>query len=71
MEKLPVNNGNGQSYGFVLYRHAGVTVKVNSTLQIKDDAIYDMGVVLLDGERKTDKLTSVLQLVQFGYWETR
>jgi hypothetical protein len=71
MEKLPVNNGNGQSYGFVLYRCAGVTVNVDSTLQIKDDAFYDMGMVLLDGERKTEKLTSVLQLLQFGYWETK
>jgi hypothetical protein len=71
MEKLPVNNGSGQSYGFVLYRHAGVTVTTNSTLQIKDGAFYDMGIVLLDGERKTEKLTSALQLLLFGYWEAK
>jgi hypothetical protein len=69
MEKLPINSGNGQSYGFVLYRHAGLPVNVLSTLQIKDGAFYDMGIVLLDGERQTDKLTSVIQLSEFGYWE--
>jgi hypothetical protein len=68
MEKLPVNNGNGQSYGFVLYRHAGLTVNDLSTLQIKDGAFYDMGIVLLDGERKTNKLTSDIPLSCFGYW---
>jgi hypothetical protein len=71
MEKLSVNNGNGQSYGFVLYRHAEVAVRVKSTLQIKNGAFYDMGIVLLDGERKTEKLTSASQLLQFGYWETK
>jgi hypothetical protein len=68
MEKLPVNNGNGQSYGFVLYRRAGLTVNELSILQTKGGAFYDMGIVLLDGERKTEKLTSDTQLSGFGYW---
>jgi len=68
MEKLPVNNGNGQSYGFVLYRRAGLTVNEQSILQTRGGAFYDMGIVLLDGERKTEKLTSDNQLSGFGYW---
>jgi hypothetical protein len=71
MEKLHVNNGNGQSYGFVLYRRAALAVRANSTLRIQSGAFRDMGVVLLDGERKTEKLTSASQLLQFGYWETK
>jgi hypothetical protein len=68
MEKLLVNNGNGQSYGFVLYRRAGLTVNDLTTLQIKGGAFYDMGIVLLDGERKSKKLTSDTHLSCFGYW---
>nr|AIA09347.1 beta-galactosidase [Periplaneta americana] len=68
MEALPVNNGNGQSYGYVLYRHADTSVTTSSVLQVKNDAIYDMGIVMLDGERKTEKLTSVSQVGDFGFW---
>jgi hypothetical protein len=68
MEKLPINNGNGQSYGFVLYRRSGLTVNNLATLQLKGGEFYDMGIVLLDGERKTNKLKSAMRRNAFDNW---
>ena len=71
MENLEINNGNGQSYGYVIYRHLGADIKDNTKLQLKNGAIFDMGIVLLDGVRKTEKLTSEKQLQGFGFWEKK
>ncbi|XP_047119925.1 beta-galactosidase-1-like protein 2 isoform X2 [Schistocerca piceifrons] len=68
MEYLDINNGNGQSYGFVLYRKTGVTIGESSVLQIIG-RVRDLAIVLIDGESKTDPLTSVIQLEGFGFWE--
>ncbi|PSN48316.1 Beta-galactosidase-1-like protein 3 [Blattella germanica] len=71
MEHLKINNGNGQSYGYIIYRHSsGVKVKESSKLQIKDGVVHDMAIVLLDEERQTEILTNQNQLKGFGYWET-
>ncbi|XP_049939913.1 beta-galactosidase-1-like protein 2 [Schistocerca serialis cubense] len=68
MELLDINNGNGQSYGFVLYRKSGVTIGERSVLQIIGN-VRDLAVVLVDGESKTEPLTSTDQLNNFGFWE--
>ncbi|XP_049788823.1 beta-galactosidase-1-like protein 2 isoform X2 [Schistocerca nitens] len=68
MEYLDINNGNGQSYGFVLYRKTGVTIGESSVLQIIG-RVRDLAILLIDGESKTDPLTSVIQLEGFGFWE--
>ncbi|XP_047002728.1 beta-galactosidase-1-like protein 2 [Schistocerca americana] len=68
MEFLDINNGNGQSYGFVLYRKNAATIGENSVLQIIGH-VRDLAVVLIDGENITEPLTSKEQLKNFGFWE--
>ncbi|XP_067000627.2 beta-galactosidase-1-like protein 2 isoform X2 [Anabrus simplex] len=70
MELLPINNGAGQSFGFILYRKNAVTVTEASTLQVKG-YIKDVAVVLLDGVRKSEVLTKKDQFKEFGYWEKK
>ncbi|PSN41039.1 hypothetical protein C0J52_17739, partial [Blattella germanica] len=71
MENLSINNGNGQSYGYVVYRYtAPVELTDSSNLQIKNGVVRDMAIVLLDGDRQTETLTTQDQISGFGYWET-
>ncbi|KAG8233442.1 hypothetical protein J437_LFUL010553 [Ladona fulva] len=69
MESLNINNGNGQSYGFINYRK-NVTLCSNSCLKITGH-VRDIVMLSLDGKRKTGKLTSIADLLGFGYWPNR
>nr|CAD7447574.1 unnamed protein product [Timema bartmani] len=68
MELLDVNGGSGQCYGFVVYRKTGLQVPPTTTLEITGTA-HDMAVVMVDGVRKTEPITSVQQVTGFGYWQ--
>ena len=67
MEDLPINEGNGQSYGFILYRHEAVLSRGRHSIKTSGH-VRDMAVLVVDGERVTDRFHSLTQLVDFGYW---
>ncbi|XP_066945632.1 beta-galactosidase-1-like protein 2 [Macrobrachium rosenbergii] len=66
MERLPVNDNNGQSYGYVVYTtHANLTP--NSSLQIRYH-VRDMAQVLVDGVVVTKPYGGLLDISSFGFW---
>ncbi|CAG2066285.1 unnamed protein product, partial [Timema podura] len=69
MELLDINEGNGQSYGFVVYRKTDLDIPENSILKI-EGKVHDVGILLLDNVRQTEPLTDREQTRGFGYWET-
>nr|CAD7438231.1 unnamed protein product [Timema bartmani] len=69
MELLDINEGNGQSYGFVVYRKTDLDIPENSILTI-EGKVHDVGILLLDNVRQTEPLTDREQTRGFGYWET-
>ncbi|XP_063222281.1 beta-galactosidase-1-like protein 2 [Bacillus rossius redtenbacheri] len=68
MELLSINNGSGQSYGFVVYRKRGLDIPQSSVLKITG-YVYDMAVVLVDGNRKTQAVTKLEDVTKFGCWQ--
>ncbi|KAG5876884.1 hypothetical protein JTB14_007460 [Gonioctena quinquepunctata] len=48
MEKLDINNGNGQSFGYVVYRKTNLNIPANAVLQIEGRAC-DTVMVLVNG----------------------
>ncbi|XP_015598574.1 beta-galactosidase-1-like protein 2 [Cephus cinctus] len=68
MENLPINNGSGQSYGYVIYKKR-VPLRKESSLKISGH-IHDTAMVLVDGILKTKPLKSLDDISGFGYWST-
>ncbi|CAG2059296.1 unnamed protein product, partial [Timema podura] len=68
MELLDINGGNGQSYGFVLYRKSGVNIPKNSVLKI-EGRVHDVGTVMVDGLTATESFKHLEQTESFGFWE--
>ncbi|XP_068216121.1 beta-galactosidase-1-like protein 2 [Palaemon carinicauda] len=66
MELLPFNEGNGQSYGYVVYT-AHATLTPNSSLQIINH-VRDMAQVLVDGVVMTKPYGGLLDVSSFGFW---
>ncbi|XP_071440974.1 beta-galactosidase-1-like protein 2 [Hetaerina americana] len=66
MEELPINNGNGQSYGYVNYRKH-IVLSANSTLKVSGH-VRDIALLLLDNQQKTKSPTNVPDLNGFGFW---
>lgn len=69
MEELPVNNMNGQSYGFIVYRHK-VPIKNFSCLKIRGH-VRDFAQVLVNGQLQTPPVQSLQDLQKFGSWVPR
>jgi len=69
MEDLPINNMNGQSYGFVVYRKS-VNVTSGSVLLVRNH-IRDLAQVIVDGHLQTPPIKSILDLPNFGSWANR
>ena len=67
MEDLPINDDNGQSYGYILYRHKRGLSDENHIIQTVGH-VRDYAVFIVDGQRKTEAFRSILQLPGFGYW---
>lgn len=68
MEKLPINNNAGQSYGYVVYRKTQVTVSANSILKISG-YVRDTVLVLLNGRLISEVPKDVDELCNFGFWK--
>lgn len=69
MEELPINDMNGQSYGFVVYRHRA-HVTNSSQLRIRGH-VRDYAQVLVNEQLQTPPTTSLLDLEAFGSWYPR
>ncbi|CAH1154971.1 unnamed protein product [Phaedon cochleariae] len=70
MESLPINNGSGQSYGYIIYRTSNIDIPRDSILKIKG-RVCDTVLVLLNGKLKSKILESKEDLEGFGYWKKR
>ncbi|XP_046384129.1 beta-galactosidase-1-like protein 2 isoform X2 [Ischnura elegans] len=66
MESLPVNNGNGQSYGYINYRKK-VKLTNNSTIKISGH-VRDIALLMLDNQQKTKIPSQRNDLHGFGFW---
>lgn len=70
MEDLPINNFNGQSYGFTVYRKI-VNVQSNSVLKVRNH-FRDFAQVLIDGQLQTPPILTMEDLAKnFGSWYPR
>nr|CAD7456008.1 unnamed protein product [Timema tahoe] len=67
MEQTDVNNGSGQSYGFIIYRKRDLEIPETPILRL-GTVVRDVGIVLVDGVRKTEPLVQSSQIEGFGYW---
>lgn len=69
MEDLPINNGNGQTFGFIVYRKT-VSLQAGSRLKVRNH-IRDLAQVLVDGQLQTPPVNSEQDLLNFGSWVPR
>ncbi|KAH1000108.1 hypothetical protein HUJ04_000036, partial [Dendroctonus ponderosae] len=69
MENMDINNGSGQSYGFVVYRRAGLRLPEGAQLTI-EGRVCDTVIVLVNGRRVSPLLQKAADLDQFGTWRT-
>jgi len=70
MEKLNINNGNGQSYGYIIYRKE-VQISVGSVLKIRGHP-RDLLQVLVNGVQVNDIIATPGDLgSSFGSWALR
>lgn len=70
MESLPINNNNGQSYGYIVYRKTNIKIPKNSVLKI-EGRVCDTIMVLINGELKSNVLKEPNDLNEFGYWKLK
>ncbi|KAK5649400.1 hypothetical protein RI129_000429 [Pyrocoelia pectoralis] len=70
MEMLPINNGSGQSYGYIIYQKKGLHIPAYSELKISG-YVWDTVMVVIDGELISKPLFSKHDLNTFGYWRVR
>jgi len=66
MEDLNINNGNGQSYGLIVYRKQ-FDLPASAELQITGH-IRDVAMVVVDDVQKTKRPEGNLDMEGFGYW---
>ncbi len=67
MEDLPINNNNGQSYGYLLYRNTAALAGGTHTIQTIG-SVRDLAVLMLDQRRLTTDWVNNAQLAGFGFW---
>ncbi|KAK5650748.1 hypothetical protein RI129_001777 [Pyrocoelia pectoralis] len=67
MEDLPMNNGAGQSYGYIIYKKDNLYIPANSILTIESH-VCDTVMVLINGLLVSKPLTNPDDLNGFGYW---
>lgn len=71
MEELPINAGNGQSYGFTVYRNTIDLLQTGkSVLKIRNH-VRDLAQVLVNGQLQTPPVLSTADLNNFGSWVPR
>lgn len=69
MELLDINNGNGQSYGYIVYKKI-VDIPANTTLKI-GGRVCDTVMVLVNGVLISKPLVKSSDLNGFGYWKKK
>ena len=70
MEQLNVNNGNGQSYGYIVYRKT-LVLKPGMKLKIRGHP-RDLVQVMVNGVQVNDPIYNLLDLGKnFGSWGVR
>lgn len=67
MEMMDVNNGNGQSYGYINYRKTGLTINTGDTLKIAGH-VRDIAMLMVDGILLTKHLSSAYDCLTFGFF---
>lgn len=70
MEALDINNGNGQSYGSIVYRKQIDLPSPAAELKISG-RIRDVAMVVVDNEQMTKRPESQAALLGFGYWSVK
>ncbi|KAJ8985598.1 hypothetical protein NQ317_015090 [Molorchus minor] len=69
MEKLDVNDGSGQSYGYIVYRQENIDIAANAVLTI-EGRVCDTLMVLVNGVLVSPALQNSEDLDQYGTWRT-
>lgn len=70
MEELDINNKNGQSYGYIVYRKENVDITPGWILKIEGH-VCDTVLVLINGELVSKVLETEEDLNGFGYWRLK
>uniref|UniRef100_A0A6P7GJL7 Beta-galactosidase n=1 Tax=Diabrotica virgifera virgifera TaxID=50390 RepID=A0A6P7GJL7_DIAVI len=70
MELLPINNGSGQSYGYIIYKKSHIDIPERSILKIFG-RVCDTVLVLVNGELQNKILESKDDLNEFGFWRKK
>nr|CAH7738059.1 unnamed protein product [Callosobruchus chinensis] len=70
MEKLDVNQNNGQSYGYIVYRKTKLDIPANGTLLI-EGRVFDTAMVLVNGVLVSPWLERVKDLTRFGSYQIK
>lgn len=70
MEMLPINNNNGQSYGYIVYRKININISKNSILSI-EGRVCDTVMVMVNGKLMSPILRERKNLDEFGYWKLK
>lgn len=70
MEDLPINEGNGQAYGYTLYRTRITVPKGGATLTIRGH-VRDLALLLVDLKLVTPCINEPRDLDAFGTWVKR
>ena len=66
MEQLRVNKGNGQSYGYIVYRKR-MNLKDGAKIKIRGH-VRDLLQLMINGVMVNDPIKKIADLVYFGSW---
>jgi len=69
MEQLSLNNGNGQSYGYIVYRKR-LSLRQGSILSMRGRP-RDLLQVMVNGVMVNEPIMNILELSKFGSWAVR
>ena len=69
MEQLSLNNGNGQSYGYIVYRKR-LALRQGSVLSMRGRP-RDLLQVMVNGVMVNKPIMNILELLNFGSWALR
>ncbi|KAL1509805.1 hypothetical protein ABEB36_004486 [Hypothenemus hampei] len=67
MEKLPINNNSGQTFGYIVYRKSQLDLNAGAVLKITG-YVRDHVLVLLNGKLLNPILQGISDLDGFGFW---
>ena len=68
MEQLEfLNGGNGQSYGYIVYRIRIPTLKSGSVLKIRGK-VHDLLTAMVNGVMIHKPILNILDVNKFGSW---